>query len=350
MVHGPHLGRSRDGAARKERGKHVGQTQAGQRRGAHRRRHLPHGGQGMQLEQRGHLDAAGLRDARQIVAQQVNDHHVFSALLGGPGHGAGQFSVLQRAAAARCRAFHRAGQDMAVFPVKKQLWRDRQDLLETAVDTGRVAARLGALQALEQGGCTAGERAVQRCGVVDLVKLPGGNGLVDQRHLRIKLRSVQVAVPFDVGIARGLGWLRRLRANSAVACSGLSRPRQGVLEHAKPGQWPVGGMGFQRRIKSTGGLIAQVADAPQALSGQSLHRIQHRLDLLCRMCHQHLARAAKSATQAPVAGGRRTARTLLLRVAEVNPYLWLHRPRVLQWPAPVEASTLAGQSRVSTNS
>ena len=46
------------------------------------RGHLEDGRIGLDREQLRHLDAARPRDARQIVAQQIDDHQIFGALLG----------------------------------------------------------------------------------------------------------------------------------------------------------------------------------------------------------------------------------------------------------------------------
>ena len=40
-----------------------------------------HGRIGLDREQVGHLDAADLGDAAEIVAQQIDDHQIFGALL-----------------------------------------------------------------------------------------------------------------------------------------------------------------------------------------------------------------------------------------------------------------------------
>ena len=128
---------------------------AGAGAGGHVRHHLQHGGQGLHVEQRGHLDRKRLGNARQVVAQQVDDHHVFGALFGRGHQWRWPGWHLPAAAgchAARCLSWGGSGcgrLPACLVPVKKQLGRDRQHLLEAGVDKGRVAVGLGAVQALQ---------------------------------------------------------------------------------------------------------------------------------------------------------------------------------------------------------
>jgi hypothetical protein len=148
--HGAHLGRARDRAAGEQRRKHIRQAAAGPRARLHVRGHLPHGGQRLGVEQARHAHAEGLGDAREVVAQQVHDHHVLGALLGRAAQGLGLRGVVFGIHAARRRAFHGPRQQQAFAPVEKQLGRDRQQLLLAGVQKSRITAGLGALQGLEQ--------------------------------------------------------------------------------------------------------------------------------------------------------------------------------------------------------
>jgi hypothetical protein len=57
------------------------------------------------------LHAPRLRNAAQVVAHQVDDHHVFAAVLGVVAQPLGNFAVFARGAAARRGAFHGARDD-----------------------------------------------------------------------------------------------------------------------------------------------------------------------------------------------------------------------------------------------
>lgn len=75
------LWRTRDRSARKQRAQHLRECRPVAPAGLDRRRHLPHRRIRLDGKQRRHADRAGARDPRHVVAQQVDDHHVFRAVL-----------------------------------------------------------------------------------------------------------------------------------------------------------------------------------------------------------------------------------------------------------------------------
>ena len=150
QAHGLHLRRARDGAAGEEGGKHIDQSRAALGAGGHIGGHLPHRRQGLDGEQARHLDAVGLRDARHVVAQQVHDHHVFCALLGGAAQVLGPGLVFLLVGTARGRALHRTGEQGLAVPVEKQLGRQAQNLLAVPMHARHIAIGLDAAQRLEQ--------------------------------------------------------------------------------------------------------------------------------------------------------------------------------------------------------
>ena len=81
LAHRLKFGGTRHGTARKQRGKNVAQLHARPGPGGDVRRHLPHRGPALHVEQRRHLHGMGQRHARDVVAQQVDDHHVLGAVL-----------------------------------------------------------------------------------------------------------------------------------------------------------------------------------------------------------------------------------------------------------------------------
>ena len=239
----------------------------------------------------------GLRNARHVVAQQVHDHHVLGTLLGRRAQVRGLLRVLFGRGAARGRAFHGAGQDVAalgrVLPVKEQLGRHRQHLLAPGVDVRRIPTGLGAQQCGKQGGARALQRAVEGGRVVDLVQLARRNRLLDLRQRGVEGGAVGAVGP------------RHLRRGIACPAIRPFGPRQGRVMHRKPGQRAVGRVGQQRGIKGGSRLVAHEAHAPAALPCRRKHGIQHATHLVQRMGDQHLARRAKGVAQARRAGVQR---------------------------------------------
>ena len=115
------LGRTRDRAARKQRTEHIRERQAWPKLRTHRGGHRPHRRQCVQLEQVWHLHRMQGRNPRQIVPQQVDDHQVFGALLGGLPERVSQSRILFRGVAPRCGALHRLRRHGAVAQRKEQL-------------------------------------------------------------------------------------------------------------------------------------------------------------------------------------------------------------------------------------
>ena len=78
-LHGAHLGSTGNGGTGKQAGENIdhGGLGASSDSGGH----LQQGGIALDVEQAGDGHAAGLRDATQIIAEHVHDHHVFSTVL-----------------------------------------------------------------------------------------------------------------------------------------------------------------------------------------------------------------------------------------------------------------------------
>ena len=87
------LGRAGDRSARKQCLDDVDRVEARAEGGGDVGHHLVERGIGFDREQAGHGDAAGLGDAGQVVAEEVDDHEVFGALLGVGGEGVGGGAV-----------------------------------------------------------------------------------------------------------------------------------------------------------------------------------------------------------------------------------------------------------------
>ena len=72
----------------------------------------------------------------------------------------------------------------------------------------------------------------------------------------------------------------------------------GRIVHCKPGQRAVCGVGLQRGIERWCSLVAHIAHAPVAALRGGMHGIEHGAHLVHLLRQQHLARRAKSTTQA----------------------------------------------------
>ena len=298
-LHRAHLGCTGDGTTREQRSEHIAQRGAGPCAGSHVRRHLPHRGQSLRGKQCGNAHAVRHGDAREVAAQQVHDHHVLRALLGGCAQVVGVGCILRRRGAARGSAFHGARKNRAavgrVHPVKKKLGRNRQHLLGARIDVRTVPTRLRALQCRKQCIGTAVQRAMQRRGVIDLVQLTRANGLLDAGQRSVEIRAGQAVVP---------GNLRAPRVCVTVVRH-TPWPCQRCVIHRKPSQRAIGRLGLHSGIKRSSGLITNIPHTPVAALGASMHRVDHAAHLRQRRRHQHLPGRAKRVAQARRTGMQR---------------------------------------------
>ena len=123
LAHGHQFGGAGDRAAGEQRLQHMHEGGIRTCGRLHRTGHLPQRGVGFSLQQLLDVYAAGGCDPSQIVAQQVDDHHVFGALLGAGLQLQSQGCVQFGCGAASSRTFHGTGSDPAIgaVPVEKKL-------------------------------------------------------------------------------------------------------------------------------------------------------------------------------------------------------------------------------------
>ena len=306
------LGRAGNRTAREQRAEDVGQAYLGSRGALHGRGHLPGGRQGLQVEQRRDAHRPDDRDAGEIVAQQVHDHDVLGAFLGGKTQGGGRGSVGVRVGDAGSRAFHRSrGQSADRRPVEEQLGRHTQHLPVTAVETQTVAGRLRGAERLEEPAGVTAKLGPQSCREVDLVVRALGDALSDRVHGPLDVWATVEHVP-----ERAVEFARSGRRIGGCRDFGILVDPEGG--ERRPGL--IGSANLQRRIEGRRRFIGDEADRPEAGSRLGIDLREDARNLPDGVGHEHLDRASKLSSE---------ARAIVLW--EVQPSL--HRPSL--WPAEI---------------
>ncbi len=172
---------------------------------------------------RARLDAPPARDAPEVVAREVDDHHVLGRVLGGGEQRLG-------ARLARRGALDRRGDDLVAGPAQEQLGRERQHRAAPAEVEERAVAGLERGGGRQVGvGRAAAQRAFEPQRQVGLEQLAGRDPLHARRDRR------QVA-PERAG--RGLQPVERERprlARGAQPRPQLLQPRQRrLVERLEP--------------------------------------------------------------------------------------------------------------------
>ena len=228
-LHGTDFGRAGDRAAGKERGKNLGQRYARQL-GRDRRHHLPQRRVGLARAQRLDAHAARRGEPPEVVAQEVDDHHVLGSLLGRSLQGHAPRLVIDGIDATRRGPLHRPGDDTRALALEKEFGRARKQrrLPRARRDEGAVAHRLASAQGGVERQRMAVNLEVEREGEVDLVALAVGDPalhLLDARRvLRLRERRRQLS---DASAALGFGEGREARGQPGVERFGGQRLRVG---------------------------------------------------------------------------------------------------------------------------
>src|SRR5262249_36119818 len=87
----------------------------------HRRHEMVDGGVALDVRERIHPDGAGDADAAEVVALEVDDHHMLRPLLRVGEQLGGERGITEPPAAARARSLDRARLDPGAPPAEKQL-------------------------------------------------------------------------------------------------------------------------------------------------------------------------------------------------------------------------------------
>ena len=209
----------------------------------HRGDQVLHGGRPLEPAQARDADGAGPADPPEVVAQDVDDHHVLRAILGARQQLPRQRPVLGRVAPARARALDRVGHD-------DPLGSDRQERLGRRGQQGPgPAAELPGTEVQvrgEEGGIARPEAAVQlpRIAVERRLEPAREVGLVDVAGGDV------VADPRDAGLDRPPG----------------SDPSERPADRWAPGRPPPSGrrMGIVRRAWTSSSRRASRRASPSS--------------------------------------------------------------------------------------
>ena len=278
-LEGAHLRGAGDRAGREGRPDQVAVGGAGAERAADRGDEVPDPRVRLGAEQAGHGDAAGDADPAEVVAYQVDDHHVLRAVLrralqGGPL----RFGLVTVGLVAGRRALDGLGLDAAAGAAQEQLGRKARHRAARHGEERRVRGRQGGrrlAERVERVAAEAGLRAQADVGLED-VPLPDVlDRRADRRPVPRRGRDQPEVAALEIAGVRGRfrgpprQILEPLLHGLAISAQRLEEPlprrpvpAQHMVVPAEPprGQPPRAG----RRQRLARGAVPQVADPPAA--------------------------------------------------------------------------------------
>ena len=277
-------------------------VRSGQQLCAHLAHHLVHGGETLDAEEFRHVERADLRDQRDVVAQQVDDHAVLGLVLRIVGEEVLQLLVLFRRLAARCRALHRMRLDPAVaVDLEEQFGRTRQDHRTTEIDQCAVFHRLPRRQRVEGRQRVAGPFCLDRKGQVRLVAVALAQMPVHAvETFLVVLERPGRAYPDDRSVGLRPPVLRQRLIGRAVEDAEHHQRRAPVLRDDRR----------QLRLQQIARLVGKITGQPLSRVVRFLRGLQRRkkiLDLLrdddlSRTVEEHFV-AGKVVAEEDVGGG-----------------------------------------------
>ena len=242
--HGAPFRRARDRAAGIQGLEDVGQAGVAAQARLHGGGHLQHAAVARHLEQGRYLDGARGGDAADVVAQQVDDHQVFRAILRIIGQRPGAVRIFFHlfGRSGRRRAFHGTRRQLALRMAHEQLRRQRQQGAAIGQHQQR-AIRHGLTRAqprIQGQGRTEGVEA-QTIGVVDLVGVAGHDVVVDALQRAREFGLIHICV--DIGHAGRRG----IHACVQPLLHVVLRQLGAMLKDEHLRQWRRAGAGRARR-------------------------------------------------------------------------------------------------------
>ena len=235
------------------------------------------------------LDRAVLADAAEVVATEVDQHHVLSSLLLVGKQLARVLSILLGGGAARARARDRSGRDPAAADGDQRLRAGAGDLKVTEVEVVHVRRRVhGPQTAIDR---EAADRRLRRPALrrhhlkgvagIDVVDDPGDVGLeVLARHVRDELRSGAVSdlrrercawqwtgedLPDRLDLyARGVRIVARVRDDRDRALEVVERDHRVGQHQRQIGEPELIRVGLAERFDGTHEVVGEHADGAAA--------------------------------------------------------------------------------------
>ena len=213
-------------------------------------------------ERLGHLDAAGLGDAADVVARQVDQHHMLGALLRVGLQLGFERQVLGGRGAARARARERPDRHLLLafggaLLAHQDLGRGADDLEIAHVVEVHVGRRVQRTQRAVEAERRLGVALGDALADLHLHHVAGGDVLLGPQHRREVVGSVELALD---RLGRPATYRRRLHAG-AEAVAKLGQPALGTVE----------GLGLARV-----GVDDQVETAGQVVDHRQLFALQQQ--------------------------------------------------------------------------
>ena len=299
--HAAALRRARDRSGRKQRAEHIRQRRALAQRAFDGRNQLKHRRISLDFEQRHRPHRSDLRDASDVVAREVDDHHVLGAVLLRRRQPRRPLLVFFTPSPARRRALHRLRGDPPAANLEEQLRRQRQHAPAAQIQIRgiRRALRLRELEIARVQIDSAGRRrrspptarsidvGSQAERVVHLIRVAARDRLlhsVDARAIVVR-RDVRFPSPRRRSRSATRATLRWQRSRP-VRCRVALRMRHGVSRgpRKRPNQTSggCGSVGRARRLRSRHKRVVErgrcfvgdVAGRVEALTRALFHRAQ----------------------------------------------------------------------------
>ncbi len=295
-MHGAYLGRASHRAGGKQCAKNVVEADVGAQLGGHGRGHLPESRITLHGKEVFCPHRTEARHATQIVAQQVDDHHIFAAVLRVVAQPFGNLAVFARGAAARRSALHRPRDNAAALAglvnAEEEFRRERKDVMPwPPMEKGAVINGLARAEPRVVRRGAAWRLDAERRGEVELINVTGADPLVNSGDaagvFRLFEREIGAEFRLRFGRERWLGRLRfgpqrcearwlpaHKRPGSLIECVS-------AIVDTEPGQWLALATGSHRSLglEACAALVAEKSGGDVTSSNRAVDRIEERWDL-----------------------------------------------------------------------
>ncbi len=223
-----HLRRAADGAGGERGAQHVDAGEAGLQRALDVGHDVHHVRVALDLHPVGDLDGAGLRDAADVVAAEVDQHHVLGELLGVGEQLVGERRVGLARGAARAGAGDRAQRHRLAFLAHQDLGRGADDVEVVEVVVEHVRRRVERAQRAVERQRRRRERPREALREHDLHHVAGGDVLLRPPHRGLEAVGAEFARRLRERAAGLVGNRHRLPQHAAQLLQPRARRRPGA--------------------------------------------------------------------------------------------------------------------------